>query len=90
MSNQNIGDTFWIEATITDKNGAHVAPDSQTVTLKGSRCNVTSTTINRVGAGKYEAELTIPTTAASGLYTIIWVVQVNGKQETEKYYFTVH
>lgn len=90
MPNQNVGDTLWIEATITDDKGSAFIPDSHQVTLTGPRCNTTISDVTHISGARFKALIQIPITGGRGLYTLTWVVKKDGLQETEKYNFVVH
>lgn len=91
MPNQNLGDSFWMEASVRDVDtGKLVDPDSHEIKLTGPNCNQVNTLPTRVSTGKFKVKLQIPVNGSRGLYTVEWVVIYGSDRETEKYNFVVH
>ena len=91
MGNIFLGDTYILQATLTDTNDAPVTPDSQSAKLYDPNLSLKDHDDAPVlqSAGTYWATLNIPTNGKSGIWTIIWTINITGITDSEKHHFKV-
>lgn len=82
----HIGDTFWIEGVLTEKDGTPLDPDTHKITLFDPTGTQASQDTSPSGSGgTYEAELSTALTDLAGPYTIEYVATKNSKDWMEEH-----
>ena len=79
-----LGDTFEVDAVITDYDGSTLTPDDQSVTLYDPAGTLRDTDDTPSGtAPNYTATLTALKTADAGPWQVAWWVEKGGEEKTE-------
>lgn len=86
-----LGDTFRIQATLTDYDDSALTPDSQEVKLydpSGTERDSDSSPTSE-GGGVYYVDLTIAVAGGKGNWKVVWKVTVSSVDKFEEYVFFV-
>jgi hypothetical protein len=86
-----LGDSYILQAVITDLNGKPVIPTSQVARLYDPDHILKGTDAAPAlkSAGTYWATFSIPIDGRGGVWEIVWAVNSSGIIDSEKFYFKV-